>query len=335
MRRGLATAALIAAAFVCVAAGPRFDWRLPAGVAPPPVPADNPMSAAKVELGRRLFYDADLSVDGTLSCASCHEQHRAFAEGNPTRPGVRGVPGRRNVMGLANVAYLAPLTWADPAQTGLEAQVAVPVTGEHPIEMGMHGQEAEIARRLSGDACYRAMFAAAFPDTGGEVTFAAASKAIAAFERTLLSWNSPYDRHLRGDRRALAPEARRGEALFREKGCAACHAGPNFTDARFHAIAEPRGDDRGLAEKTGASEHQDQFRTPSLRNAELTGPYLHDGTARTLRVAIFSHDVAAQALSQDDATEIEAFLASLTDQDFVTDPRLALPTRFCGKARSG
>ncbi len=111
------------------------------------------MSAIKVELGRRLFYDADLSVDGTLSCASCHEQRRAFAEGNATHPGVRGALGRRNVMSLTNVGYLAPLTWADPGQIHLEGQVLAPVTGEHPVEMGMHGQEAEIARRLASDAC--------------------------------------------------------------------------------------------------------------------------------------------------------------------------------------
>ena len=239
-------------------------------------------------LGRRLFYDADLSVDGTLSCASCHEQHRAFADGNATHPGVKGAAGRRNVMGLANVAYLSPLTWADPAQTTLEAQVAAPVTGDHPVEMGMRGQEAEIVRRLGADACYRAMFAAAFPETRGEITFGSTADAIGAFERTLVSWNSPYDRHFRGDRRALSDTARRGAALFRAQGCSGCHAGPNFTDGRFHAVVRLRGDDQGLAEKTAKPADRGKFRTPNLRNAELTGPYLHDGSARTIPAAIFA-----------------------------------------------
>ena len=176
MSRLAIAALLMAAGLVCGAAAPAYRWDLPRGVPPPPVPADNPMSKAKVELGRRLFYDADLSVDGTLSCAACHEQHRAFTEGNATHPGVKGAPGRRNVPGLANVGYLAPLTWADPAQTTLERQVATPVTGEHPVEMGMHGQEAEIVRRLAADACYREMFAAAFPETKGEISFAATAK---------------------------------------------------------------------------------------------------------------------------------------------------------------
>jgi cytochrome c peroxidase len=333
MRRALAAALTAMAAVALAAAAPAFDWGLPRGVRPPPVPAGNPMSAAKVELGRRLFYDADLSVDGTLACAGCHEQRHAFTDGNPTHPGVRGAPGRRNVPGLANVAYLSPLTWADPAQRGLEAQVAVPVLGVHPVEMGMAGQPAEIARRLAADPCYRRMFAAAFPQTGGRIDLASVSLAIAAFERTLLSWNSPYDRFRRGDATALSPEARRGEALFRAKGCLSCHAGPNLTDAAFHRVVEPRDGDAGLSEKTGRAEDRGLFRTPSLRNVALTAPYLHDGRARTLRVAILAHDRAAARLTQDDAARIEAFLDSLTDPAFVSDPRFALPRSFCGRER--
>lgn len=328
MIRGLAIALVCMAALACVAAAPAFDWGLPRGVAPPPVPTDNPMSAAKVELGRRLFYDADLSIDGTLSCASCHEQAHAFTDGNATHPGVGGAAGRRNVMGLADVGFLSPLTWADPGQTRLEGQAIVPITGEHPVEMGMHGQEAEIAGRLAGDACYRAMFAAAFPEARGEIRFAQATQAIAAFERTLVSRGAAYDRH------ALSPAARAGLRRFQTAGCDRCHAGPDFTDQRFHVIAEVRGDDQGAFEKTGRSQDRGAFRTPSLRNGALTGPYLHDGAARTLRVAIFRHDAVARSLSQDDVTEIETFLESLTDQAFVSDPRFAVPKAFCGKARA-
>ena len=325
MMRWTAAALAVAAGLACIAAAPGYQWRLPPGVAPPPVPAANQMSQAKVELGRRLFYDADLSLDGTLSCASCHEQRRAFAEGNATHPGVRGAAGRRNVMALGNVAYLSPLTWADPGQTSLETQVATPVAGEHPVEMGMHGQEAEIARRLSADACYRQMFNAAFPATGGEISFAAASDALAAFERTLVSRTAPYDRG------ALPPEARQGEAVFKAKGCVACHAGVNFTDGRFHAIAPVRGNDLGAFENTGKPADRGLFRTPSLRNAALTDPYLHDGAARTLAAAILAHDDAD--LTQDEVAAITTFLDTLTDHAFVTDPRFALPTSFCGKKR--
>jgi len=334
MKAALAAMFLGAAGLVCAAAAPAFDWRLPPGVAPPPVPDDNPMSAAKVGLGRRLFYDADLSIDGTLSCAGCHEQHRGFADGNATHPGVKGAPGRRNVPGLANVAYFAPLAWADPGQRTLEQQVATPILGEHPVEMGLHGQEAEIVRRLAADACYRRMFKAAFPGRDGEISFVNTAKAIAAFERTLLSFDAPYDRYQRGDRGALSPEARAGEAAFRQKGCAVCHAGPNLTDGRFHAIAEAFGPDAGLAEKSGDASDRGAFRTPSLRNVALTGPYLHDGSAASLGKAIFAHERAAADLSQDEAKQIEAFLATLADRDFLSDPRFALPKSICGRRRT-
>ncbi len=332
----LAAAALVLAVGLAgaAAAPAAFDWRLPAGVGPPLVPADNPMSAAKVELGRRLFYDADLSVDGTLACASCHEQKHAFSAGVALHPGVRDTPARRNAPGLANVAYLSPLTWADPAQKALEGQLATPILGEHPVEMGMHGQEAEIARRLSADPCYRSLFAAAFPERRGEVSLETAGRALAAFERTLLSWNSPYDRARRGEAAALSDEARAGEVVFRRAGCATCHSGPNLTDGAFHVIAAPRAGDLGLQEKTARARDTGAFRTPSLRNVALTGPYLHDGSAPGVRMAIFAHDSAVDRLSQDDAAAISAFLTSLTDRDFVENPRFALPREACGKART-
>ncbi len=333
MRSGLAAALLLAAGIACGASAAPYAWRLPAGVKPPPVPADNPMSAGKVELGRRLFYDADLSIDGTLSCAGCHGQHRGFTEGNATHPGVRGAPGRRNVPGLANVGYFRTLTWADPDATSLERQFATPVFGEHPVEMGMQGQAGEIVRRLSADACYRRMFAEAFPGAAEAVSVPNTAKAIAAFERTLISRDAPYDRYRRGDRGALSPLQRAGERTFAQKGCGACHSGPDLTDGRYHAIAAPVGDDLGLMEKTGAPGDRGAFRTPSLRNVAATEPYLHNGAARTTAFAILSHERAAANLTQDDAQSIAAFLESLTDRRFLEDPRFALPRTACGVAR--
>jgi cytochrome c peroxidase len=333
--RPLAVAGLLAAAALGLAAfaPPAWRWDLPPGVAPPPVPADNPMSAAKVELGRRLFYDADLSIDGTLSCAGCHGQHRAFSESNATHPGVRGAAGRRNVMTLSNVGYYRSLTWGDPGLRTLEAQVVVPTMGEHPIAMGMKGQEAELARRLGGDACYRRQFAEAFPERKGAIGMDTVALALAAFERTLVSFGSDYDRG------ALDEAARRGQALFVSSkfACASCHAAPLFTDAAgsdpltsFHRIEAANDRDRGLAEVTGNPADAGRFRTPSLRNVALSSPYLHDGSAKTLPDAVRRHERAG-GMTDAEMAELVAFLDGLTDPRFVADPRLALPKTRCGQ----
>lgn len=319
-------------ALLCVAASPSpsWWWRLPGDIAPPSVPADNPMTKAKVELGRRLFYDADLSIDGTMSCATCHEQKRAFADGNRTHPGVHGDPGRRNVPGLANVAWLERLAWADPRLTSLEVQAAVPILGDDPVEMGMKGHEAEIPKRLGRDACYVRMFKSAFPEEGGEISLATASKALAAFQRTLLSFDSPYDRYRRGDRLAISDAAKRGEQIF-QRACASCHSGANFTDGAYHALTSsaPAASDRGLREVTGSAADNGRFRTPSLRNVSLTAPYLHDGSAPTIGDAIARHGIS---LAPEDQQATEAFLEQLTDRAFTTSPRFALPPASCARS---
>ncbi|HLZ76786.1 cytochrome-c peroxidase [Phenylobacterium sp.] len=332
MKALAASLALAAAAvFLAAFAPPQWRWDLPPGVAPPPVPADNPMSAAKVELGRRLFYDGDLSVDGTVGCFNCHGQHRGFTESNAVHPGVKGAPGRRNAMMLGNVAYLSALTWADPRQRSLEAQVLTPLTGEHPVEMGMKGQEAELTRRLSADACYRRQFAEAFPGEPAAIDVPHVAKAIAAFERTLVSFGSAYDRG------ALDEAAKRGQGVFATLGCAACHKGRLFTDAdaadplsAFHRIEPANARDPGLSEITGKTDDAGRFRTPSLRNVALSSPYLHDGSAKTLAEAIRRHDGAA-GIGDAEMADLTAFLGALTDQTFVTDPKLGLPKTRCGK----
>lgn len=281
------------------------------------------MTSAKVELGRRLFYDADLSADGTMSCATCHEQHRAFADGNASHPGVTGERGRRNVPGLANVAWFTRLTFADPGMTSLEKQVGVPVLGTHPVEMGMAGREAEIAARLSRDPCYRTMFARAFPETDGRIDFGGTAKAIASFERTLESFGSPYDRG------AMSVQAKAGQAVFAHS-CAGCHAGPNFTDQEYHRIdlADPPATDPGLSEKTGDAGDHGKFRTPSLRNASLGAPYLHDGSERTLAGAIARHRLT---LTAEETAGLVSFIETLTDAEFVGRKSLSLPTTACGR----
>lgn len=292
-------------------------------------PSDNPSSPIKIELGRRLFYDADLSINGTMACATCHEQHRGFADGNRTHPGALDHPGKRNVPGLQNVALQRRFTWASRTPD-LEHQALTPLLGESPIEMGMKGQEAELARRLGAKACTVKLFSAAFPESKGEISLTTITKALASFERALVSFDSPYDKAARNNQ-PLPAVAEAGRALFRGKGaCESCHSGPNFTDDAFHAL-EPNDRslaDRGLADESGRPEDAGLFHTPGLRNVTLTAPYFHDGQARTLPEAIRRHGLPV-ALSDAEMDEIATFLATLTDRSFLSDTRLSLPPEAC------
>ncbi|WP_036504917.1 cytochrome-c peroxidase [Novosphingobium sp. AP12] len=307
-----------------VGAATPWEWDLPPGVAPPPVPASNAMTAARVELGRRLFYDADLSANGTMACAACHEQRRAFADGNATRPGVHGDPGRRNVPGLANVAWFSRLTYADPRITTLEAQVLVPLIGERPVEMGMQGLEAELPRRLGADPCYRRMFRKAFPERQGAIGTASVTAALAAFERTMVSFRSRFDQ----GPAAMTPVELQGQATFQKAGCASCHSGDLLTDMAYHRLSEPDDRDPGLAESTGRRDDAGRFRTPSLRNVAVTGPWWHDGSAKTLEEAVRRHPAP---LAEETIPAVTAYLGTLTDPDFLGDRRLSRPDEACGK----
>lgn len=301
--------------------------------------AQRPASDVRVELGRRLFYDADLSINGTMACATCHEQHHGFADGNATHPSVHGDPGRRNVQTLANVGTFASLTWGDPRVTRLEDQALIPIAGKTPVEMGFGGQEKVLENRIGDRACYRKLFAAAFPDKGGEVSMATITKALDAFQRTLVSRDAPYDRKMRGETVAVSATATRGEGLFFGKAqCATCHAAPDFTDASgdkpqaaFHRIDLPFSGDQGLGEITGKAADNGRFRTPSLRNVAISAPYLHDGSARTLAGAIRRHRDAMR-LKDGEVEDLVAFLRTLTDDRFVADPRSSLPKTSCEAA---
>jgi len=296
--------------------------------------AERPASDVRVELGRRLFYDADLSIDGTMACATCHEQHHGFTDSNATHPGVHGDPGRRNVQTLANVGTFASLTWGDPRVRKLEDQALIPIAGKTPVEMGFGGQEKVLEDRIGGRACYRKLFATAFP--GEAVGMATITKALAAFQRTMVSRDAPYDRKKRGEMVDTSIEAVRGEKLFFGKAsCASCHAAPDFTDAAgpnaFHRIDLPFSGDQGLGEITGKADDNGRFRTPSLRNVAISAPYLHDGSARTLAGAIRRHREATK-LKDGEVEDLVAFLRTLTDDRFVADPRFALPKASCEAA---
>jgi len=154
--------------------------------------------AAMAALGRRLFYDGDLSIDGSMACSTCHGQRHGFAESNRAHPGVTDEPGRRNVQTLANVGRRKSLTWGDATLRTLEAQALVPMFGEGPVEMGMKGQEAELARRLGTNACYVRLFHVAFAEAGGRIDVDTVTRALGAFQRTLVSDDAPADPRDRG-----------------------------------------------------------------------------------------------------------------------------------------
>ncbi|MFC3378760.1 MbnH family di-heme enzyme [Rugamonas sp. CCM 8940] len=349
------------------AAPPAYRWRLPAWAPEPLVPDDNPMSEAKVALGRALFYDKGLSANRTQSCAGCHEQARGFSDGRKLALGSTGMVGLRNAMPLANVAYLPTLTWANPNLTTLEQQALVPLFGDHPVEMGMAGREDVLLARLKAKPSYRRQFARAFPERGGDISLWSVTRAIAAFERSLLSMNSPYDRYrYEGKSAAISASAKRGETLFfgDRLECYHCHGGLHFTDNQIHRRlpeaetgyhntglynvdgkgAYPPGQ-QGLREFSGEPQDEGRFRTPSLRNVALTAPYMHDGSVATLDQAIRRHyAVKGRAalgtvgpnplrsqfiegfeLSEREVGDLKAFLAALSDADFLRTERHADP----------
>jgi len=231
MTRGLSLLFFLSAALVAA----EWDWTLPQGFPKPPVPADNPMTAAKVELGRHLFYDKRMSVNGKQSCATCHRQELAFTDGRSRAEGTTGQLHPRSSMSLVNIAYASALTWAHPSLTSLEEQALVPMLGENPTELGLRGIEDTFLRMVRSDPTYRRLLSAAFP--GEEATLGNVTKALATFERSIVSMRSPYDRYRwGGDLNAISDAAKRGEVLFssgERGGCFQCHGGWNFSSVRI------------------------------------------------------------------------------------------------------
>ena len=352
-------------------APPDYQWGLPEGVPAPAVPEDNPMSDARVELGRHLFFDLRLSGNEEQACASCHLQERAFSEDRPVSVGSTGEVHPRNAPSLANAGYAATLTWANPLLTSLELQAPIPLFGEHPVEMGVLGREEEVLARLRADPNYASMFPEAFRGEADPVNFDNIVRALASFQRTLLSFNAPFDRFSRGeDQSALSASAIRGMQLFFSERleCFHCHGGFLFTESvahegsviperPFHNTGQYNVDGRGgypahntgLFEISGRPEDMGRFRAPTLRNIEVTGPYMHDGSVATLSEVIDNYArggkdtssgphrgdgalnpfksgfVRAFSLSADEKEDVLTFLRSLTDSEFLSDPRFSDP----------
>ena len=252
---------------------------VPLGLNPQrPIPADNPLTAAKVQLGRRLFFDPILSANHEVACASCHLPSYHFASPAPIAPGIHGKLGSRHAPSLVNSAYGQSFFWDGRART-LEAQALEPIA--NPVEMGFEVEAA--VQRLQRDKQYRSLFQQAFPDGTNRTNLA---RALASFQRVLLSGDTPVDRFMAGDFSALTDSQRQGMWLFDSRaGCWKCHSGPNFTDETFHNTGISWGKsplDRGLYERTQHEGDQGQFKTPSLRNIAETRPYMHDGSITSL-----------------------------------------------------
>ncbi len=283
----------------------------PVGRSPVPIPASNPQTAAKIELGRRLYFDTRLSGDGTLSCASCHSPALGWTDGRSTSKGIDGQVGHRNDPSIINAAYHATQFW-DGRAASLEEQALGPI--ENPIEMGSDLKE--VVSRLTDDADYTRRFEEVF---GTQVTREGIGKAIAAFERTIISGNSPYDRYEAGDESALNEAQKRGMELFMDRAnCAVCHTPPTFSNGRFYNAGvgmDVEVPDPGRRCVTKRARDYGRFRVPSLREVEKTGPYFHDGSAATLREA-----VALMAGGGIDNPNLSSMykvvrLAKLTEQD--------------------
>ncbi len=281
-----------------------FEWEVPASIPLPLVDPENPMTEAKFQLGRHLFYDANLSGNGTMSCSSCHQQDKAFTDGRALALGSTGEIHPRNSQSLTNVAYNATLTWANSSLLTVEKQVFVPLFGETPVEHGLTRDNWPAAvERLRGEAKYTDLMRAAYP--GEDIGFSEEqiTKALAVFVRGLTSFDSGYDKHLKGDDSEFSEAAKRGQALFfsERMECFHCHGGYNFSDSTadrtmsfvnkpFHNTGlynidgtgkYPTGN-RGLYELTGKATDMGRFRAPSLRNIAKTAPYMHDGSIADL-----------------------------------------------------
>lgn len=319
------------------------------------VPTDNPLTVEGVELGRKLFYEVKLSGNGTQSCGSCHQQSRAFTDGQVRAIGAEGQPHRRNTMSLTNLLWEKTLNW-DGAATSLEQQARLPI--ENPVEM--HQLLADGVRKLQQTSLYPPLFQQAFGSS--TITESNVLKALAQFERTLISANSRYDKYLRKEG-SLTPTERAGAVLFnnhpgevsglfiRGGTCHHCHISENglFSSPDFFNNGlDLTFTDPGRGAVTGVATDRGKFRAPSLRNIAQTAPYMHDGRFQTLEQVLDHYNEHVQvnspgvdpnvllsnvtngtqlALTAQEKAQLIAFLKTLTDSTFLTDKRFSDPFR--------
>jgi len=358
---------------------------LPDNFPTPEIPCNNQLNAFKIQLGRFLFYDRNISFNQTQSCADCHQQDKAFTDGLMTSIGSEGAIHPRNAMSMTNVVYNATQNWANNLITDLDQQALAVLLNEAPIELGWTGHEDEILDRLRNPdptdyaatpPDYPALFTAAFSEEEIAITIDTATKAISAFGSTMVSVNSAFDKNQRGESSTMSEAAKRGRDLFNGERleCFHCHGGFNFSESvdhtglqftqiSFHNNAlynidvtgdgigdgNYPADNHGLREFTLESRDEGKFRPPTLRNIELTGPYMHDGSIATLdevidhyarggREILIGPNAGDGALNPNKSSFINGFVItaqerldlieffnSLTDWDFICNPDLSDP----------
>jgi cytochrome c peroxidase len=358
-----------------------YQWNVPLGFPLPRVPEDNPMTVEKVALGRFLFYDTRMSGNQTYACASCHQQEHAFTDTRTVAIGSTGEMHPRNSMSVTNIAYNTTFGWGNPLLISPELQAMVPMFGETPVELGLSGLKDELLSRFQADARYRRLFAEAYSNDADPITLANLINALTSFERTLISGNSPYDRYINGlDDNAISASAYNGGRLFFSERleCFHCHNAGSysfassethegkaieeilFTNNGLYNIDGKGGyppNNTGIYEITNKPEDMGAFKAPTLRNIELTAPYMHDGSISTLDGVIdhyarggtlttdgpYAGDGATNpyksgfirgfTLTDQEREDVLSFLKSLTDMDFVTNPHFSNP--FTGKFCTG
>lgn len=341
-----------------------FDYQT--GTLPlPKEPAENPATEEKFQLGRHLFYDVRLSGNQTMSCESCHQQALAFSDGVKVPTGSTGEVLHRNSQTLTNIAYNASYTWANPILKEIEQQLVIPLFGEFPVEMGINDSNREtILQRFRDDVLYQELFNNAFPNQQDSFTFPNVIKALAVFNRALISKDSPFDRG------TMSSSAMRGQDLFNSEKmeCFHCHNGFNFSDSTLHDgsvfVSRPffntglynldsqgsyPSEDNGLFSVTQNPSDKGKFRPPTLRNVAFTAPYMHDGSIASLAEVLDfyanggrnitsgdhqgdgrinpnkSEFVKGFTLSAQEKQDMLAFLNALSDPVFISNPRYANP----------
>jgi cytochrome c peroxidase len=325
------------------AAPPTADAPLTAAVAPDgfpmgsvtqTAPPDNQLTEPRAQLGRRLFYETNLSRTRDVSCGTCHRQDHGFADPDAVSPGVDGRLGTRNASALSNLAWSGRFFW-DGRAASLEEQAGKPI--ENPLEMDL--PLAEAVSRLEADETYAAAFLDAYDE---QISADNLQRALASFVRVLVSGQSPYDRHLAGDDHDFTAAAQRGEQLFfsERAECFHCHPqGALTNDGLFNNGSYREGGDEGRKEITGRPGDLGKFKVPGLRNVAVSAPYMHDGSVATLRGVVEQYaagglghsstdpQITPLQLNPDEVDDLIAFLEALTDQSFLGDPRFGPPTQ--------
>lgn len=317
--------------FMCVSSVGIANFSIPEIFKNVPYPDNNIPTISKRELGRKLFYDTILSKDNSISCASCHHQNKAFTDGTAVSVGAFGRRGKRSSPSLINVAHRSKLFWHGGSPS-LELQALGPLTDHNEMALTTD----ELVKKLNKSTEYRAYFQKVFqrpPDITGIVN------ALATFQRSLNSYNSPFDLYQKGDEKALSPSQIRGMDIFYDKAeCFHCHNGNNFSDNRAHNNAsEIFNEDIGLAQLTQKDEDVGKFITPTLRNIALTAPYMHAGSMQTLREVVEHYNNGGQpnpnsdelirplGLTDQEVTDLINFLKSLTDPTIANNPDFGPP----------